>query len=424
METVHTYLDRKHEEISLLNACLRRPFRLRMAKTVNAIVEQKFRLAAALKAQEACDHWAFTETAWAAENVHRSGPFRFRYDYQRAGLEVAGPPIYELLKSVPPDHFQRTVYTSSGMAAISAVLAALEQLNKPVEVIAFPTTYSETLELIENYSQNLQLQWFTNRRQPGSKSSSCRALWLDCCMQPATFKDILSSSAHSFDLILFDTTGLWIGSGRIRRLLNWAIGAGVPIILLRSHTKLDSLGVEYGRLGSMVFVDVPGCGLAKDASLEWIANQAANAIRLFGGTALPAHFPPFAGSRNYESLSRRRIAAMLHNSRRIRKRLRILMPSAELDFVHGLYVVLLPDNMLSEQQAKDLAKSMCRDLGAIGIPIHQPAVSASTSPQPSGSATLHMTDIWSGWPCPICRANSGTMSSMRSSDGGRPTPVR
>jgi hypothetical protein len=370
METTHAYFDRKHKEISFLNACLHRPIQLAPANTVTAIVGQKFQLAAALKSQQTLDHWAYTETAWAEQKEFRSGSFLFHYEYQRAGLSVSGPPVYEALASIPTDYFQRTLYTCSGMAAISALLAAIEQLNKPMEIAAFPGTYSETLELIENHHRNLRLQWFLNWRQTNSRPFHYRALWVDCCIGSIEFKEVLNSSANLFDIILFDTTGLWSGSGRIRRVLNWAIEADVPVILLRSHTKLDSLGVEYGRLGSLVFIGAPEWELAEGASLEYVSNQAADALRLFGTAAVPAHFPPFVGNGNYAALNARRIAAMLNNSRGLRKTLKNIIPNAERNFVHGLYVALMPDRTLAEHQAKDLAHSMCRDLLALGLPVH------------------------------------------------------
>jgi hypothetical protein len=92
METLQAYLDRKHEEVSLLNNCLRRPLALPPANSAPAVVKQKFQLAAALKAQHALDSWASTETAWAEQKDFCSGPFRFRYgrhdrigDHLRAG---------------------------------------------------------------------------------------------------------------------------------------------------------------------------------------------------------------------------------------------------------------------------------------------------------------------------------------------------
>ncbi len=150
METLPAYLDRKHEEISLLNGCLRRPLALPPANSVSAIVNQKFQLAAALKAQHALDHWSSTETAWAEKKDFYSGPFHFRYGYQRADLTVSGPPIYPVLSALPPSVSERTVYANSGMAAIAAMLSALERLRTPVEIVALSGSYGETLERVSD----------------------------------------------------------------------------------------------------------------------------------------------------------------------------------------------------------------------------------------------------------------------------------
>jgi hypothetical protein len=63
METLSAYLDRKHEELKLLNGCLGSPLTLRKPVAVTEVIEQKFRLAAALKAEHALHDWALTETA-------------------------------------------------------------------------------------------------------------------------------------------------------------------------------------------------------------------------------------------------------------------------------------------------------------------------------------------------------------------------
>ena len=167
---------------------------------------------------------------------------------------MSGPPIYAALAALPPTFLQRTLYAGSGMAAIAAILAALECLRTPVEIAALPGSYCETLELMESRGRNVKLLPAGKLHPFASPPDSARVLWLDCCVGAGQFKQLLNFSASSFDLILFDTTGLWTGSGRVRRLLHWALKAGVSVVLLRSHTKLDSLGVEYGRLGSVVFV--------------------------------------------------------------------------------------------------------------------------------------------------------------------------
>ncbi len=368
METKQAYLDRKDQEIQFLNGHLRPPRVLTPARTVTAIVEQKFRIAAALKAQHALDHWASTETAWAHVSDYSSGPFHFCYDYQRADLNVSGPPIYELLTLLPRNYFQRTIYANSGMAAIAASLAALDRLNRPIQIIALHGSYNEAINLVQHYGRNLRLKLTGNLTQSNWTTGSGKVLWVDCCISSAAFDSVLNSPARSFDIILFDTTGLWVGSGRARRLFNWAINAGVPILLLRSHTKLDSLGVEYGRLGSAVIIGPRKWRLDKDMSLEWISRQIVDVLRLVGGVAIPAHFPPFITNPLYLSLARQRIASMLRNSRYLARTLGAAFPRRR-DFMHQLCVAVTPMTDLSRERVSDLAESMCRDLSTLELPL-------------------------------------------------------
>src|SRR5437762_11136761 len=130
METLEAYLDRKHEELKLLNGFLGTPLALRHPVSVVDVIEQKFHLAAALKAEHALHDWALTETAWARPGRLRAGPFEFSYDYQRADLEVRGPSFYQFDDSATSE----TIYTSSGMAAISALLLAFVRLMSEADI--------------------------------------------------------------------------------------------------------------------------------------------------------------------------------------------------------------------------------------------------------------------------------------------------
>src|SRR5690349_7437905 len=153
METLKDYLDRKHREIRLLNGCLGKPLALRRPASVVEAIEQKFHLAAALKAEHALHDWALTETAWTHHGGRRAGPFAFAYDYQRAGLDVRGPSFYRFDPAA--DH--ETIYTSSGMAAIAALLMACARVIGEADILVLPGSYSETLELIENHARHLRL---------------------------------------------------------------------------------------------------------------------------------------------------------------------------------------------------------------------------------------------------------------------------
>jgi hypothetical protein len=170
---------------------------------------------------------------------------------------------------------------------------------------------------------------------------------------------------------VFDTTCFCSGSGQVLRALNWARDTTIPIVLLRSHTKLDSLGVEYGRLGSAVFADCPHAVGASQRLLQALLTETRNAVRLFGGAALPAHFPPYVGAPAYRSLTNKRVAVMLRNNRRATRYFSAALtgPSAKFHFAHGLYVTLASARTLDENEARDVVAELCADLDRRGLPL-------------------------------------------------------
>jgi hypothetical protein len=369
METVEEYLFRKKEELDLLNRFLSDPLTIRLPRSVAEVIEQKFHLAAALKAEHVLHEWALTETAWTHSGRPRSGPFEFNYDYQRADLEVKGPSFYALEKQLSSE----TVYTASGMAAISALLMATAPVFPEADIVSMPNSYGETTELIDGHGRHLRrFELGTSLAEiKNFRGSRPRILLLDSCASAGVFEEILRCAQPRLDLIVFDTTCFSSGSGRILRVLRWARSAAIPIVLLRSHTKLDSLGVEYGRLGSAVFADCPHVSGAKQQLLQALRTETRNAVRLFGGAALPAHFPPYVGAPAYRSLTDKRVAAMLRNNRRTTRYFSAALAglSAELHFAHGLYVTLAPAGTLDENKARDVVAELCADLGRRGLPL-------------------------------------------------------
>jgi hypothetical protein len=369
MESVEAYLARKKEELDLLNSFLCNPLTVRSPMSVAEVIEQKFQLAAELKAQHALHDWAVTETAWTHSGRPRSGPFEFRYDYQRADLDVRGPSFYAFGSEVGSE----TVYTASGMAALAALFMAAAPVFSEADILTMPNSYGETIELIDSHARHLRRVELSASLGEivNSRGSRRRILVLDSCTSAGAFEAALRCARPVIDLVVFDTTCFSSGSGRIVRAMTWARGAGIPIVLLRSHTKLDSLGIEYGRLGSALFPS-PQCVSAKDQDLlRALLRETRNAVRLFGGAALPAHFPPYVGDPRYRSLTNRRVAAMLRNSRRTIRHFsaRLAELSAELHFAHGLYITLTSAAILDEGRARTAVASLCADLGRKGLPL-------------------------------------------------------
>ncbi|KRQ96787.1 hypothetical protein [Bradyrhizobium valentinum] len=367
MESVQAYLERKHRELRLINDCLRHPLPLTCPRSVSEVIRHKFQLAAALKAEHAQHDWNVTETAWAHPGQRRIGPFEFRYDYQRADLDVRGPSFYELECGAID-----TIYTASGMAAISALLLASARVTGEADILVLPGAYGETQEFIEGYVDRLRMITLNRPSEEavGPRSASSRIMLLDSSASASAFDAGLHCTNAAPDLSIFDTTCFSSGSGRIRRVLGRARELAIPIVMVRSHTKLDSLGAEYGRLGSVAFVDWEK-NVAGGSKLKQLPAETRNAIRLLGGAALPAHFPPYIGTPSYRELTNKRIAAMLRNSRRASRYFATALSglTAELHFAHGLYVTVSSQQPLDEATARRAAAEMSSDLARAGLPI-------------------------------------------------------
>ncbi|WP_439392406.1 hypothetical protein ACRQ5Q_22775 [Bradyrhizobium sp. PMVTL-01] len=367
METIKAYLERKRDELGLLNGCLSTPRHVPCPRSVDEVIRTKFQLTAALRAEHALHDWKATETSWSATASPTSGPFTFSYDYQRADLKVNGPSFYEREHGCSSE----TIYTASGMAAISALLLAVTRIVAGADILVLPGSYGETLELIDRLVPELRLVTLSLTLGDALAGAGApRILLLDSCVSAGAFEAALRCEGSGLDLLIFDTTCFAGRSGRIRRVLRWARRSGIPVVMVRSHTKLDSLGAEYGRLGSAVFVRGSEEGAGRSLS-ERLAAETRDVVRLLGSAALPAHFPPFVGTPDYWALTKRRVAAILRNGRHAARLFarELALLSAELHFTHGLYVTLRSRHPLDEAGARHAAEAMSRDLGRDGFPI-------------------------------------------------------
>jgi hypothetical protein len=299
----------------------------------------------------------------------RAGPFEFSYDYQRADLEVQGPSFYAFEQPELHD----TIYTSSGMSAISALLFASAKSMPSADIMLLPGSYGETLELIDAHVRHLRTVQLKNPIEDlAAPGDQARILLLDTSTPSAGIEAVLRSPSPHLDLVVFDTTCFSSGSGRIGRVLRWARRCWLPIVLVRSHTKLDSLGLEYGRLGSAVFIGAKAPATTREQQrLRNLASETRRAVRLFGGAALPAHFSPFVGRSGYRALTDGRVAAILRNGRRTARHFAEACggSSAPSHFAHGLYLTLVPRRAIDEDRARQLARELSADIAETGMPL-------------------------------------------------------
>jgi hypothetical protein len=370
MERAEAYFERKGRELALIAGALRSRTKLAPPDSVEDVIETKFRLAAALRAEFATAAWAHTETRWNTAPPLRAGPFAFSYRYQRADLAADGPLPYPASLASTDVQVHQLTYTCSGMAAISALLQAMARRGN-FGVLFTPGNYKETIELAARYLPALrvvdaeQAAWHR-----GARKGELRALWLDSSNLGIRSGFDTTLRSGDLDLIVCDTTCFAAQSGRIRRVIGFARRARTPLVLVRSHMKLDSLGTEFGRLGSILFLAFPDVPLATIRLLRDIAREMREAIRLSGTAALPAHFCPFFGSSDYWALSAARCKGILRNARALVGTLaRNIGYAALQQYPHGLFVALLPPARWDEPAIAEAADDLAGALARGGLPV-------------------------------------------------------
>ena len=370
------YLARKHREIELIAGCFSAPLAATVPRTAAHAIDEKFRLAGALRAERSLSSWAITETARPEIQRWRVGAYEFSFGYQRADLEVRGPSIYDV-PGRRAELREYTLYTGSGMSAIAVVFTALLRLRPALHVLATRGFYSETRELLESFGERVTL--FTTAARSGrrpaavvstsgksaSPAEATRVLLVDSCVSAGfeTYRDV---RADDVDLVVVDTTCFWRTSARIRRVVAWASRAHLPLALVRSHAKLDALGIEYGRLGSAVLLWNPANPRA--AWMRDFRRAVEASARLYGAAAIPAHFPPFTGTGAYRRASRARTAAIVRSTRRMARQLSLALGRDTVrQFQHGLYLALKPERDMQIDDVKRAAADLCSALSRQGL---------------------------------------------------------
>jgi hypothetical protein len=253
------------------------------------------------------------------------------------------------------------------MSAIAALLTASLQCKETIDLVAPADCYSETRELLQTFSRRIRVATATHLGAAAPDNSSARIIWLDSSVR-ASYDRPLAATASEVDLVVLDTTCFSRGSGKIERTVLRALRAGVPVALVRSHAKLDNLGIEYGRLGSIVLV-VPQSGLTSRA--KWtsaLASKMHDAVRLLGVAPVLAHFPPFEQDSDYQACSALRTAAIVRSTRRLARSLFSRWPAVKLKtFQHGLYLTISAEATVDELRAT--ANEIATNLAARGLPI-------------------------------------------------------
>lgn len=265
------------------------------------------------------------------QKIFKHASLYIRYDYLRQQTSFV-PEKTSLVKLFSAKNSPSEIYhfTTSGQAAILQALGLLMSLGQ--SSFQSPSTiYWET-------EQTFALLGFTQSKNP-------LVYWIDSSSFDVNCE---WSIPQSVKWVVVDST-CWHVHGREFEVLRDRL-KDYDVITVRSHVKLDMLGVEYASLGSIVL---------SARKLETIAELFYQAARLFGTTASPESIPPYLFEAKCLQLGQKRtqVFKKVHGMvQELMSELKVASPNIVTQFPpHGLYFYLAlrsPSVDISQVQKK------------------------------------------------------------------------
>lgn len=333
------------------------------------LLSEKQYLRATLISQTLFEHTDRTETNSANGTSFWVSDWHLQSSYQRFDLQtLIADPIAQLYDLDSRDLRSVALLVSSGMGAITALLLGLRAaVNGPVNINALPSCYFETIQVIRQFFPTVRLYW-----NEWEWTCGFNVLWYDSIC-PESFACIREQVNTRFvDLLVIDTTCYDIADERIADCLDFAVAHGVPCALVRSHTKLDSLAMEYGRLGSITIAFRADLSSNVISWLRGMATATKNAISRFGlqfhiENLFPAYFDD-----TFRALNARRIGYIRSNTQLLSDRLTNEQADMGCEvalYHHGLFLTVRPPRSLSRSELELKRSELIDELTKERLPV-------------------------------------------------------
>jgi hypothetical protein len=246
----------------------------------------------------------------------------FNYEYQRYDGIIS----YRYSSNIIPLFndkriAKRTFFTSSGMGGISSFFISLFAYGR-YNIRHLPDIYFETIDILSRFN-----------RKDGMPVYYIDSIQIDT---DNSFLELFNSSNNR--IVVLDTT-CW-SYNQTSEIIKELLGQGHICIALRSHTKLDMLGTEYSKLGSVTYYISKS---SKHEQIEVMKEMLSNHMRMIGHLgiwATPDAFPAFWRDERFIAASTNRTIAIQKANRMAAK---TLIEQNTIPFVlpaHSLFILL------------------------------------------------------------------------------------
>lgn len=316
---------RKARERALLSACLGRSSPETSGLSPHEAIEWKSAWRLEYLEKFVREHAHFTET-FTGVWQHTAATKHFsRYKYQRFDLRFLATSYLSTLYADMNVRSRESLglLTSGGMAAITATLNALSvSQDRRMTLCIASDAFFETQSFLRLFARNVEVRDSLDVR------GTPYILFLDSIGRK-THSAMLYGAAYAPHAVVFDTTAYDRRDTRIVDVVGFCRERRIPVFLVRSHTKLDTFGIELGRLGSIV-------GVGNDS----VMRSASDHIALAGQNFEPRNVMPLMNWPEAKELSSQRVKALVRSGQESAAAARRVLGRRVRTFHHDLFFVV------------------------------------------------------------------------------------
>ena len=207
------------------------------------------------------------------------------------------------------------------------------------------------------------------------KSPLHRVVYLDSSTETFFLKEDWPTQVRLSEcrLLIVDTTCLSLKSKKLTEVTEVARRAGLICILVRSHMKLDCLGMEYGRLGSIVFLWPSNLPLKEKIFLKKLIKSFDEMAASHGTFANLSQIYPFYSHSHFHKATEAWQRRIEFNNSQVGEFLNsnIDFKTARMSlkrFEHNKYFWFITKTPISDKQALDLCRALDQNLSFLRVP--------------------------------------------------------
>ena len=277
-------------------------------------------------------YYMFRNTNINHEDIEE-GIFKISYDYQRYDIEIKQKNFLKFFYNLEAKNYYY-YFTNCGMSALFSCFSSFRKNNYDIDRLS--NIYVEIERMIDDYIQK-------------ENNSIGKVLYIDSSSYEDLNEILKGKDLSNYSAFIFDTTD-YLADGlslTIKELSKYK----KSIYLIRSHIKLDMLGSEWNKLGSVCVIHPEKISKCDKKISDKIKNDIEVYLSVIGGFAYPENLPLIWNNPKFNEINKKRIEIIKKNSEYLYKRLSKIFDKEQIVYPsHKLFILLRINHKLTFEE--------------------------------------------------------------------------